>query len=55
MVSMFFLFGFYCRIHEAGYQFTKALDLQLIDDLGFSKRYTRFLQVFEDLTVFVFL
>ncbi|KAF3448490.1 hypothetical protein FNV43_RR09203 [Rhamnella rubrinervis] len=32
-------------IQETGFQFTKALDSQLIDNLGFSKRYTRFLQV----------
>ncbi|KAH7514014.1 probable transcriptional regulator SLK2 [Ziziphus jujuba] len=32
-------------VQEAGFWLAKALDLQLVDDFGFSKRYTRSLQV----------
>lgn len=35
----------YCRILAAGGQLAKTVDQQLVDDLGFSKRYTRCLQV----------
>lgn len=47
-ISMFFIFCANCRIQEAGYWLAKTLDLQLVDDFGFSKRYTRSLQVHLD-------
>lgn len=46
------LYLYYCRILEAGGQIEKALGLHEVDHLGFSKKYTRFLQVHLD---FIFL
>lgn len=40
-----FFYLYYCRILEAGGQIEKALDLHEVDCLGFSKKYSRFLQV----------
>lgn len=35
----------HCRFLAAGCQVARTLDLQLVDDLGFSRRYSRCMQV----------